>query len=156
MELERSSPCVHKPATGPCPEPDESGPHSNIIFSLFKIHFSILLSSKIEFLKISTCIKVNSHFHSVCWIIYATALKISLPCNRFSFYKLCFFLEVNRAWSNISLEWHQIYYCPVSDREDSVSFLWIIYEYVNFVHFLYAHFIMWTLLGIVWLMLQIW
>jgi hypothetical protein len=34
MEHEGSSPLSQKPATGPCPEPDESNPHPHALFKV--------------------------------------------------------------------------------------------------------------------------
>jgi hypothetical protein len=38
MESEISLPCSQKPATGPCPDPDESSPHP----VYFKINFNLI------------------------------------------------------------------------------------------------------------------
>jgi len=44
MESKGSLPFSQQPATGPCPEPDESSPHRPTLF-LCKIHFNITLPS---------------------------------------------------------------------------------------------------------------
>jgi len=50
MEPESLLPCLQQPTTGPYPDTDESSPHP---YTLFKVHFNIILPSMPWFLPFS-------------------------------------------------------------------------------------------------------